>query len=218
MPHTRQKQVLEVQSQSLPSSKLHPHHPHTTHVTPQSLTHSHSLTHSLTIPIHRNATTNTHINNNHTITLTTKSERGKLRPTPGRCKCLQSRVSNFLLQPCINTTQTQLTSHHNLSLALSLTYSQYQSIGTPLLTHTFTTITQYLSPHRVREVSCAPHPADASACSPESVTPSSKTASTPSTHNTHHTKTTLSDSHNVDPPLALPTHQQKSHSITHFLE
>ena len=166
MPHTRQTQVLAIQSQSLSPPTLHPHHPHKTHITPQSLTLSLSLTHSispsqhsqntyqqqsqyhsrervrevscapqpadvsacnpksvtpslnpastphtqyshrtaitlslslslsLTISIHRHTTTNTHINNNHTISLTQKSERGQLCPTPGRRKCFKSRVSH----------------------------------------------------------------------------------------------------------------------------
>ena len=118
MHHTRQTQVLEVHSQSLSGTNLHPHHPHTTHITPQSL--SLSLTHSLTLSINRHTTTNTHINNNVTISLTPKCERGQVCATPGRRKCLKSRVSHALPQPCItpsthNSHHTTITPPHSLT-------------------------------------------------------------------------------------------------------
>ena len=158
MLHTRQTQVLEDQSQSLPSSTLHPHHPHTTIITPQSL----SVTLSLTMSIHHNPTTRTRLNNNITISLTLKTKRGHLCATPRRRKCLKPRVGHSLWQICIHTIHTQVTSHYNHSPSLShtLTLSIHRNTTTNT---TSTTITKYHSQERVREVSCAPHPADASA-------------------------------------------------------
>ena len=127
----------------------------------------------------------------------------------------------------IHTIHTQLTSHHNHSLTLSIslslslshthTHSQYQSI-----THTSKTITQYHSPLRMREVNCAPHPADASAWRPESVTPSFNPVFTQSINNSNHTKIThpLSLTHKSNPSQHLYkyTHQQQSHKIPHRKE
>ena len=133
MRHTQKTQVLEAQSWSLPLANLHPHHPHTSNITLQSLSLSFSHTHTVNPSQHHDQH---NINNNHKISLTGKSERGQLCATPGRRKCLKSRVSHFLLQNCIHTIHTQVTSHRNHSLSLSLTHSHCQSIATQPPTHT----------------------------------------------------------------------------------
>ena len=119
--HTRQTQVLEVQRQSLPSSTLHQHHPHTTNITPQSL-----FTHSL---IHNSNPSQHHYqhkhNNNHITPLTLKSEKGKMCATPRRRKCFKSRVSHSFSQICIHTIHTILTSHHNHSFTHNINPSQH---------------------------------------------------------------------------------------------
>ena len=163
MHHTQQTQVLEVRYQSLLSSTLHPNHPHTTDITPQSLPLAHNVNSS-------QHTTNTRINN-HTTSHTFKSERGQLHATPGRRQDTKSRVSHSLLQICIHTVHTHPITPQPLSLFLSISLSFPRSLfrsqcqSTPTLaTHpSTTTITQYHSLTRVRDVSCAPHPADARA-------------------------------------------------------
>ena len=135
MPHTRQTQGLEVQSLSIPAATLHPQHPHASHIRPKSLSLSLLLTMSAI------ATFLTHHNNTHTLSLTFKSKGDQVCATPGRRKCLKSRVCQSLLQRCIQNINTHLTSDHNhththtLSLSLSLSHTQGQSIAA-LLTHT----------------------------------------------------------------------------------
>ena len=52
--------------------------------------------------------------------LTPKSESGEPCATPGRRKCFKSRVRHSLLQPCIHTIHTQLTSDRNSFLSLTI--------------------------------------------------------------------------------------------------
>ena len=155
MGHTRQTQVLEVHSQSLPSPTLHPHHPHTIGIRPQSFSLPHNVDPSKP---YQHAHTQSQ---SHGITHPEESEWSVVCHTR---QTQEHKVQSQSLPPPTlhphHRHKTHVTPHSpTLSLTHNVTPSQhhYQHI------HTSTTIAQYHSLQRVRVVSCAPHPADTSA-------------------------------------------------------
>ena len=179
MPHTRQTKVLEVQSQSLLSSNLHPIHPHTNHIRPQSLSLTHTLTHNINPWQHHNQYT--YQQQSHNITHLQDRERSAV-PHTRQTQVLEVRYQSLPLanlhpkHPHTNHIRPQsLSPSYSLTIPIHRTkkktrihkvyhkYLVYSGFLPPPPPMHIKTITQHHSHRRVREVSFAPHPADASA-------------------------------------------------------
>ena len=140
------------------------------------------------------------------LSLTEKGGRGQLSATPGRRKCLKSRVSHLLLQICIHTIHTQLTSHHNSScLTLNInslphyrhTYQQTHSI--PPQSHNITY-------WRVRDRSAVRHIRQPQVHEVQSQSLPPATLYPHHPHTTHIRQQSLSLTRNINPLQKLPTH------------
>ena len=177
-PHPAEASALSPASVTSPCSPAS-----TTPILGLLTTHPHSVKH------HRlHSATNQHAQG-----LTAKSERGQICTTPNRSKCNQSPVRHTLAQICTQHHKnhkshqgrsTQMNTMNPLlflagDVFLPVCQTGFQKIEKVIGFVRLPTITDHTpctpqknSPSRVRDVSCSPHPAKASALSPESVTPS----------------------------------------------
>ena len=195
MHHILRKQARSVHGQSLPPSNLHSQR--------TISSHNRAATHSRNPPITTYSTFECH-----TFTLTSQSERGQLCPATCRSKCNQSSVSHPLLQPCIHNMNIFLShpkvTHRHTNVTCMSMREVHNSMQACTIKHIEIVREKensqcfHHSKHHtnhsqdsVREISVAPHPADASAVSPASVTPSSNSASTQNPDTVHNRVATI---------------------------
>ena len=158
MIHILPTLVNSIQSQSRDYPILHPQHSFWSHTSAKSLAYN----------INPSAHSQQIEQESHTKALTSEVERGQMCSTPCGGKCTQSSVSH--IQPCINNARSGITTEQKHLLRKSIRLHTLDRARMP----------NNRLPQRVKECSCTPHPANASALSPASVTPSCKPVSTTS--------------------------------------